>query len=179
MCERDQKPETVAKPGVQIVQLTPDSWEILRDIKIRSTTQEPIAFEDQEPGLARYQARTESEWRAKLDEEASRTVSLFAQSGSETVGMVSGVMTPSMESAVVQHMYVDPEHRGRKIGGKLLDTLLFELRERGVKTAILQVVVGQDSAIGLYISRSFKEIGRGKATRGNDTVSELIMAKRL
>ncbi len=178
MCERDQKPEIVAKSGVQIVHLGPDSWQILRDLKIRSLTQEPVAFEDQKPGLRRYKRRTEAEWRKKLDEEASKTVSLFAKDGNNYIGMVNGVVR-NERFAEVQHMYVDSGHRGQKIGGKLLDTLLFELKKRGAEIAILNVVVGQNSAIGTYTSRGFIKIGEEPAKRGNDTVTELIMAKRL
>lgn len=179
MCERDQKPEKVAKSGVQIVHLDPDSWQILRDLKIKSLLEEPIAFENQEPGLERYRSRTEEEWRKKLDENASNTVSVFAQDGIRFVGMVSGVIRPSGETATVQHMYVDPEYRGQKISKKLLETLLGKLKEKGVKTALLAVVEGQDPAMALYKNLDFKETGRVQAWRGDSRVTEIEMEKAL
>ena len=172
--------EFLENTNVKIVQLTPDSWQVLKDIKIQSTTLEPIAFEDQEPGLERYRERTEAEWRDKLDEEKSRTVSVFARDGENYVGMVSGVMKSNQQEAEVQHMYTDPDYRGQKVGGKLLDALLFELWERHIYLIKLWVVIDQNPAIKLYGSRGFKEAGRQeRVKRGKTIVTEIEMALEL
>lgn len=166
--------------NVKIVQLKPDDWEVLRDIKLKSLGQEPIAFEDQKEGMARYSARTEAEWRGKLDEEASSTVSVFARNGEDYVGTVNGIINIDEKKALIQHMYVDQGYRGRGIGRELLETLIQKLKDRGdIKKAELAVVKDQKPAIQLYKSLGFKEVREVQVKRGNQTYTELVMEREL
>lgn len=166
--------------NVKIVQLKPDDWEVLRDLKLKSLGQEPIAFEDQEEGMARYTTRTEAEWRNKLDEEASSTISVFAEDNGKYVGMVNGVIDVRWKKAQVQHMYVDPEYRGQKIGRFLLEDLIQRMRDRGgIEKVELTVLETQKPARRLYSSLGFKETDRHRELRGNETYTEIVMELEL
>lgn len=173
----EKAPENPPKLSqVRIVQLKPDDWKILRDLKLSSLGQEPIAFEDQEEGMARYSARTEDEWRRKLDEEASSTISVFAQGNGSYIGMVSGVIDVRQKKAQVQHMYVDPEYRGQKLGRLLLEDLIQRLRSRGdIEKAELAVLETQQPARQLYRSLGFKETDKHRELRGSETYTEIEM----
>ena len=167
--------------NVSIVQLQPDSWEILRELKLRSLEQEPIAFEDQSEGMARYSARTEEEWKKKLDEELSSTISVFAEDNGKYIGMVNAVINHAEEKALIQHMYVDAkDYRGQGIGRQLLEVLIQKLKDRGdIKKAELAVLETQTPAIRLYESLGFQKVGEAEARRGNDTYTELEMELKL
>lgn len=173
--------EKLQKPSdITIVQLTPDDWRVLRDIKLRSLEAEPVAFEDQEEGLARYRTRTEAGWRDKLDWRTSSTISVFACGGEDFVGMVSAIVYEERKRALVQHMYVDADYRGRKIGKQLMEDLIGKLENRGdIEKAELTVVKDQTPARKLYESLGFVETGRHWALRGNETFMEIDMEKDL
>ena len=180
--KRPEKHEKVFKPSqIRIVQLGQNDWEILRELKLRSLGQEPIAFEDQETGLKRYSARSEEEWRRKLDEEASSTISLFADDNGRYIGTVNAILELDEKKALVQHMYVDPEgNRGKGIGRKLLTTLIDKLKERvDIEKAELAVVETQRPARLLYESLGFKEIRRVRTRRGNEIFTEIEMELEL
>ena len=56
-------------------------------------------------------------------------------------------------------LVVDQAARGRKIGGKLLDALLDDLRTRGVERIYLEVQQNNTAAIALYQRADFRRIG--------------------
>ena len=158
---------TPRSSNVRIVQLTPEDWEILRKLKLRSLQQEPIAFLDHEKGMDTYLKRTEYEWRKKLDEQASSTVYVFAEKNGEFIGMVNARIDEEKQEALIQHLYVDPDHRGQMVGKRLLETLLQKLKDRGdIEKAKLAVLETQKPAIRLYESLGFEKTGEILVMRG-------------
>lgn len=175
-------------PQINVVQISPDQWTILRDLKLRSINQEPVAFADPELEQAKYVARTEDEWRAVLagkmsGGKAGETVMFFARDDNRYVGMVSAIIPEGQTAATIQHMYVDDEgYRGLGVGKNLLNTLLRNLKSRGdVKRAELSVVATQIPARKLYEGIGFKEVKtlQGSATRGKETFDEIEMELEL
>lgn len=171
-------------PQINVIQILPDQWTILRDLKLRSLDQEPIAFANVEQERAKYLARTEDEWRAILSGKmsggkAGETIMFFAQDNSRYVGMVSAIVPEGQTTATVQHMFVDSEgYRGLGIGKQLLAALLSKLKNRGdLKKAKLSVVATQIPARNLYESVGFKEVKilQGSATRGKESFDEIEM----
>lgn len=123
--------EYISSSPVNIVHLNPDQWIVLRDLKLRSLEQEPIAFADVETERAKYLSRSEAEWRAILSGKmsagrAGETIMLFAQKEGEYVGMVSAIIPEGQTAATVQHMFVDKNFRRQGIGEKLLLKLIEE-----------------------------------------------------
>lgn len=175
MTEREQN-----HSEVKIVKLSPDDWYVLRDLKLRSLEQEPIAFEDYEQGKKRYLRRSEEEWRLRMTEDPRDGVTLYAQEGDEYVGMVNALRLDET-SAIVQHMYVDSRgHRGKGIGRQLLTQLIDEIGKMGdIEKVYLAVVETQTAARNLYESIGFYEKRRGRAKRGKEIFGEIDMELEL
>jgi len=178
----DPSPDHLKTSSVQIVSLTPDQWTVLRDLKLHSLDQEPIAFADVAEERVKYLERSEEEWRTILSGNMSggrsgETIMRFAQSGDQFIGMVSAIIPEGQTTATVQHMYVDSEgYRGRGIGKHLLLSLLQELRgHQNIKKAELEVVTTQTPARELYKSVGFKEKGLVETTRSGITYHEMKM----
>lgn len=162
---------------VEIVQLSPENWSVLRELEIRSLEQESIAFEDQELGMKRNLSRTPEFWKSRLDENTSPNISVFAKDGDQFIGMVSAVIYKNYGYALIRHLYVDKQgHRGLGIGRNLLESLLAKLRAtQDIWKAKLFVVETQDAARSLYESLGFRETGRHQAKRGNEVYTEIEM----
>ncbi len=185
---RDQNP-------IEIVELGPDNWEVLRDLKLRTLDQEPIAMEDPEPGRKRMLERTEEEWRAIMSGEvvgkkpyAKRYNNFFAKDlvSGKYVGLVQAVVSEGQweytRHALVQNMFVDNEgHRGQGTGKKLLGALIDEMKaRRDIKFIELNVVLTQEPAINLYKSFGFKQIRDiFKVKRGDQEYDEMEMRLEL
>lgn len=60
------------------------------------------------------------------------------------------------KSAVIKRMRVDPEFQGQGIGGRLLDTMLEDIKERGYGRAVLDTAAEMVMAQHLYESRGFE-----------------------
>lgn len=158
--------EQFNQSDVEVMQIPSDKWEVLRDLKLFSLTEEPIALENPIEGTEKYNKRTEKEWRHILSggmsgERAGETIMFFARIGDEYIGMISSIV-PEVEDGqdkdvIIQHMYVKKDFRGRGAGRKLITSLLENLQSRGdLAKANLDVVVTQDLAINLYKSVGFQ-----------------------
>lgn len=172
------------KADIKIVELAPDDWQKLKDLKLSSLEQEPIAFEDQEMGKERYLTRPEEEWRkilsGKLIGKEGDYINIFAKSKDWIVGMVAAVVPEEQDTekkiATIHHMYVERGRRRGKIGKELLQTLLNKLKQRGdIEKAELIVVATQIPAFEMYKSLGFQETGRKMTKRGKDEYEEIEM----
>ncbi len=179
-----QRLEPAGSGTVQIVQLSPNDWTVLRDLKLKSIDQEPIAFADPGPERNKYVARTEDEWRDILagkmsNGEPGETVMFFARVGNEYVGMVSAIVPADRSrTATIQHMFVDRTQRGRHIGRQLLEHLVVELKSKpNLDKAELQVVATQTPAVMLYQSLGFQQtkVFEGEAVRDGISYDEIEM----
>ena len=161
-------PEKRPPTQVEIIQLSPDEWEELRDLKQHSLQEEPVALENPTTATRKYLDRTEEEWRHILSGGRSgwkegETLMFFARKGDEYVGMVSSIIPEGSGEAIVQHMYVKGDHRSEGIGKKLINHLLDSLKARGDLERIkLEVVVTQVPAITMYRNLGFAETGMTK-----------------
>lgn len=96
--------------------------------------------------------------------EGGRLRSWLAEDGSGRVGLVSLLLwarPPQPEDrrtteAYVVHLYVEPAHRRRGIGGRLLDAGLAAARELGVRKVLLHAT---DDGRLLYEARGFAPKG--------------------
>lgn len=182
------RPDLLQTSPIRVVELSPDQWTVLRDLKLRSLDQEPIAFADPEEERTKYVHRSEDEWRAILSGKMSggregETVMVFAEDNGHYIGMVSAIIpagqSEEARKATIQHMYVDSQgYRGLGVGKQLLSALLEKLRARGdIKKAELSVVTTQVPARKLYERTEFrtvKTVARG-AKRGQNVYDEIEM----
>ena len=98
----------------------------------------------------------EGSWRALLDEDEERWLTLVAgRSGSDLVGFCS-VATPSRDedvdslTAEVGALYVDPDHWRQGAGRALLAASLEELGRRRFRDVILWVLPENHAALAFY-----------------------------
>ena len=156
-----------------ITELGPTDWKVLRDLKLKSLSQEKLAFEDVEEGREKYTRRTEQEWQDNFNDK----MFLFARDMSGNyVGMVCAVTKSGV--ATIQHLYVDSDYRGLSVGKKLLQKLISNLKEdKDVHKIELQVLTTQLPAINLYHSLGFKEMKRTEKTakRGAEEYDKIEM----
>jgi ribosomal-protein-alanine N-acetyltransferase len=79
----------------------------------------------------------------------------------------------------VNNVAVRPEFRGQGIGSDLLQTTLEQARERGAKTAQLEVRAGNAEAQKLYQRCGFTVVGRRKNYYREPTEDALLMNLQL
>lgn len=112
------------------------------------------AVKDDVPAICRLQGRWFEEGSvygftpddAEQVEAALGTYFLAAEVCGEVIGFISGAAHVSEGTAVVaagesyleiDNLYVEPEFRGRGVGGELVDRLLAQAREHGLTHAVL------------------------------------------
>ncbi len=81
-------------------------------------------------------------------------VFLVARLGSELVGC--GALVDLGEYAEIKRMYVRPDRRGAGVGRAMLDALVTQARERGLRLLRLETGIAQPQAQALYERAGFK-----------------------
>ncbi len=103
------------------------------------------------------------------------TFLLVAKATGGTLGMAGGtqgladdgVGPPVRGSATSGPVFVAPDHRGRGLGGELVDAVLSEARTRGYGRAQGRTQADNARAQRLHESRGFGRSGREKRTTGS------------
>jgi hypothetical protein len=101
--------------------LTPEDWEIFRQIRLRALRAHPGVY------LGSYKdaaARTEREWKEMLDGHGKCIFGLF--DCDRMIGLAAIFTSrddPSGQSGVLAMVYIDPSYRGR-----YLSKLLYQIR---------------------------------------------------
>jgi len=141
--------------GLEIARVSPDEWQILRELRLHAVKEEHRAFgKSYEEELQ----ESEEEWRQKL----ATSVYVIAKEMGKPVGMLCGVQQKGnrlQHVANIYGVYVVPEARGKQIATLLMEALMNELRARGVKKVCLYVTKPQKAAIALYTKLGFKQVG--------------------
>lgn len=170
--------------GIEIVKPSINDWQILRDMKLRSLDIEPLAFDDPEPTKEKWGKRTEQEWKDILTGQRSdgvpgETITLFAKQNGEYLGMIQAIIPPSIDTwTFIQHVYVEPNQRGKHIGQKLVSSMLAVLEQRDdVGWIGLNVIETQIPARALYESLGFVKVKDGikREKRGEEYYTDTLM----
>jgi GNAT superfamily N-acetyltransferase len=89
----------------------------------------------------------------------SRGRIFVAREGSELVGMASLLYTISTaeggKAALFEDLIVDPKHRRKGVGGKLVNYVIQQARAEGVLRITLLTDLENDTALGLYRKLGF------------------------
>lgn len=156
--------------------LSPDDWELWRELRLRALAEAPYAFSST---LADWQGDGDSadRWRGRLGISGSYNV-VVALDG-QPVGMASGV--PGEVDAVVEliSMWVAPEARGRGVGDELLQAIASWARGVGARELRLAVVADNPAAVGVYQRNGFHLTGEFGDLMADGVRCELIMAREL
>lgn len=157
---------------VIIRRIAADDGSAYRAVRLRAFADAPTAFGTTH---AEASARPLSWWvdRAQAAAEGIELTALFAQSGSEIVGLVGGSREP--DSVELTSMWVAPEWRGRGIGRRLIDSVAAWASEQGVGELTLWVTEGNTYAITLYEAYGFALTGESQAHPSQEGLSEVEM----
>ena len=92
-----------------------------------------------------------------------------------------GVLSIAAGEAHILNICVDPEHRSRGYGEKLLDEMLFRARAASVRTIFLEVRPSNELAIQLYRKKGFHQVANRpkyyQASEGREDAA--VLAKKL
>jgi phosphinothricin acetyltransferase len=66
---------------------------------------------------------------------------------------------PAFRDTVETSVYLDPDARGRGLGGQLYDRLLADLTQTTARLAVAGVALPNDASVALHLSRGFAEVG--------------------
>jgi GNAT superfamily N-acetyltransferase len=159
---------------VVVFQVTEDSWQELRDVRLAALADAPAAFGS---SLRREQDFDEARWRAW-----TRSATLFmAFAGGSPVGMAAGVSGQSTAERKLVAMWVDPAWRGRNAASKLLSSVVDWAESDGSKLLRLWVAEDNESARRLYQGRGFELTGGRAPMPSNPAVyrNEMVFALNL
>ena len=84
-----------------------------------------------------------------------------------------------LDSSDVMNIAVHPDHRKKGIGEKLVLELVHYLKEKDIKSLLLEVRVSNTAAINLYKKLGFQEIGRRRNYYHNPKEDAYILRKEL
>jgi ribosomal protein S18 acetylase RimI-like enzyme len=163
---------------MEVIRLTPDEPQRLREIRLRALRDAPDAFGST---LAENEGRPRSIWVRQLTE----LPTFVAVVDGEDVGMVRGARDEADPDDVawLLSMWVAPEARGRGIGSALVDALTGWARSERFRRVLLDVADDNHAAIGLYAGKGFVPTGRTGAlppprqhVSEHERVLELLLA---
>ena len=112
----------------------------------------------------------------KQELENKDTTYIVAKENNEILGF-AGIMI-CLDEDTLHNIVVKKSHRGRGLGGELLDTLIDLCTEMNIKTLTLEVNCTNKPAIGLYEKFGFKNLGIRKKYY-NNSQDAIIMTNYL
>jgi GNAT superfamily N-acetyltransferase len=139
---------------MDVLALSPDDWQLLRDVRLRALHDAPYAFTS---SYERELGFDESAWR-----HSARTGQWFATSdGDDLVGIAGGVRgsTDGPATRELIGMWVAPSYRGRGVALALVERVCAWARADGASTLCLGVVEGNGRAMRAYQKMGFHPTG--------------------
>lgn len=157
---------------VVVWRLTPDDWQVFRDVRVASLRDSPQAFS---ATLDSQLARDEAGWREGL---AART-QFVAMAGDDVAGTAGGIAEPSGQFGELISMWVAPGWRGRGVGARLIEEVAGWAASVGFTELRLWVVEGNKAAERAYAKAGFSRTGQRQPVRPSEPAMEFEMLRRL
>ncbi|MEX2314180.1 MAG: GNAT family N-acetyltransferase [Thermomicrobiales bacterium] len=161
---------------LRIITLPVERWQEYRALRLHALQESPQAFGS---SYAENAGHPDEFWINRLrDVAAGRTPLLFAEAGDRLVGLIGAFFDPAGTGvAAIFAVFIVPECRGRGLGGRLVDAILAELRQRpDARVVRLAVNVSQTAAISAYRRAGFTVVATELARMGDGVEhDELIM----
>ena len=111
---------------VVIREVSPDDWEILRDVRLAALREAPAAFGST---YAREAAFTEERWRGRISERHGVTYFAYRPQAPEPAGLIGVYVEDGLADVV--SMWVRPGARGSGVGEALITAAADWSRARG------------------------------------------------
>jgi len=139
---------------IQIQQLKPSQWKILKEIRLKALKDTPDAFGST---IEKEIIYTEADWKQKLSRQDCKTIIAYSED-SIPVGIAVGA--PYGDDAGLFAMWVDSKQRGKGIGSLLIDTIITWAEEKQSNAIRLDVTDHNHAAITLYQAKGFVKTGQ-------------------
>ena len=145
---------------ITIEPLSPDQFEMYRNLVFESVTVEPLAFD---VTLNECMGFSNDFWKSQLSDSPRTNKMLFAKSSDAVVGMIGvrfGFFEKTRHTATIVSLYVKPEERDSGIGTQLFEASLSLIRDKPyIRKVSLTVISSQIAAMKLYKKYGFEIIG--------------------
>lgn len=166
---------------VRIISLPTDRWQEYRALRLHALQESPQAFGS---SYAENVVHPDEFWINRLrDAEAGRTPLLFAEASGRVVGLIGAYIEPADPGiANVFTVFVVPDYRGRGLGGRLVDAILAEVRQRPeIRVVRLTVNVSQIAAVSAYQRAGFRTVAiehnlMGDGIEHDELIMELALS---
>lgn len=150
----------------------------LRELRLAALAESPAAFGSTHADEAEYPADV---WRrrAELGAAGDETATFVAIEGDVWLGLAGGFKGRDEGVVELISMWVDPQARGRRLGVRLLDTVVDWSKEVDATSMELWVTVGNNAATRLYEHYGFSEVGDYQALPSDPCKNETRMRLEL
>lgn len=162
--------------NVEVVDLTPELWEVYKEIRLRGLQEDPQAFgRSYEEELA----FPDEKWKERADNKFNT----LAMERGKPIGTMGAYISKEdgVQVAYIVGVYVVSEARGKKVGSLLMQRVLEKI-ELTPNVSVIRLSVNKDqlAAVGLYERFGFKITGEKRERMGDGKEhNELVMEKCL
>lgn len=129
---------------VDVRRVSPDNWELWRDVRLAALTDAPEAFGEV---LADWIDADEAKWRQRMEGLAFLAVAFVDDA---PVGKVAAYAPDDLGLAKLIALWVAPSARGRDVGAPLMHAVSEWARTSDAAAVVLSVWDTNDAAIRLY-----------------------------
>jgi len=162
------------KNNVQILTVSPELWEVYRDIRLDALQCEPQAFGS---SYSKEKSFTKEKWMERI---ATRYNTIAIENG-KAIGTMGAYISNEAVGKVanIVGVYVIGDARGRGLGLKLFDFVIAKVKEDH-KLAKIALTVNkvQLHAVALYKKLGFKVVGEETTLMGDGKeYTELLMER--
>lgn len=150
-------------------------WELLRGIRLSALLDAPDSFGST---YEREAAFDEAMWRARTASSAG----FFALADGEPIGLAAGIYDEDdcgPRERLLVSVWVAPEHRGRRVVGRLVDSVAAWARADGASVLRLDVALHNDAARLAYLRLGFVPTGQTKPLERDASILEESMTLAL
>jgi len=154
----------------QVVKLTPEEWQLYKQIRLEALKVEPQAFGSR---YAEVLQRPDSHWQERLKEAQAGEKSwlLFAQENDRIIGMIGAYCEEGSDAVDIISVFVTKEKRGQGVASALMAAILKEVGKGGAfRKARLTVNAGQTAAVTLYRHFGFQIVAEQPGVLGDGNV---------
>jgi GNAT superfamily N-acetyltransferase len=150
--------------GVRTREVSPEEWQLWRDLRLRSLREVPEAFISTHEDEVKLDEET---WRSRLD--GAHGPAVVASVEAQPVGMGGGHIYEPGRLEVVA-MWTDPAWRGHGVGPRVLDHVVGWAQDRGLQPD-LRVADDNPAARRVYEQYGFRAEGEGAPVREGSEVT--------
>jgi GNAT superfamily N-acetyltransferase len=158
---------------VVVREVSPDDWEVLRDVRLAALLEAPSAFGST---YAREAPFTREQWRARIN---ARSVTFFAHlpQSPEPAGLAGIYLENGVPDLV--SMWVRPSARGHRVGEALITAAADWVKAHHHDALLLWVTESNTAARTLYERCGFMPTGDRQQLPSNPALIEVRMRRPL